>query len=197
MSFFSKLTADTRESIPCVPVRPGKDVYLLQPNGLPPIKGSNYHGDGLIGEVDWFIWLATINAAHLGFNADELSQDELRAIGISLDVGTITLDTETNEYWSIYQDHRIAANKPDAHFFPGTFATVIPGLNQTPNQLMKSGRFKRVRVRDITSAPYSIKLSHNKDAKYEDLPRSQECPFQGFMYPDEMLQSANLVVPEE
>ena len=86
MGFFSKLTADTNESIPSCYVATPKPVYLLQPGGKPPIKEDCYEGYGQIGSETWFMWLTTMNAERLGIDLDSLSDEEKNTIGIALDV---------------------------------------------------------------------------------------------------------------
>lgn len=120
MGFFSFTTADTHESIPNIysGSHDGRPVYLLQPNGEPPIVESSYFGNGVFGDVDCYLWLARIN-----FDEREqqgLTEDELR--------------------------------------------------------------YKAIRFESDTPLKYPLKFSFNKDAVYEDLPASENCPCQGFNY---------------
>lgn len=164
---------------------------------LIPIMESEYEGYGLIGGIDWFIWLTKANAEHLGIDPAKLDDEELRDIGVSLDCGNIMLHTETGEYWSIFRDHRIAAKQPNAKFFAGTFSQTIPELGKSANELAAEGVLKPVSVKEINNAPYRIKLSHNPEARYEDLPASRDCPFQGYFYTQEMLNAKTLYVSDK
>lgn len=196
MGFFSKLTCDTFESIPNNYVAKPKPVYLLQPNGKPPIKESEYSGYGIIGGIDWFEWLVAINAEHLNLNVEALTLDEIRNIGISLDCGTCFIDQETSQIWCVFHDGRNALYGHSVNFFEGLYSEVIPELGLSANELAQSGRFQQKSIRELSPAKHYIKLSHNKDAAYEDHLASEDCPYQGYFYPEEMIHTGNFHVPE-
>ncbi len=63
MGFFSWKTADTGESIANShsPRCKQRAVFLLQPDGEPPVEESWYAGYGMFGEVDAYEWLAERN----------------------------------------------------------------------------------------------------------------------------------------
>lgn len=61
MGFISWQTADTKESIANIYTGQCKPVYLLQPNGKPPIYEPEYKGYGVFGEKDAYVWLAENN----------------------------------------------------------------------------------------------------------------------------------------
>ncbi|MCO4319975.1 hypothetical protein [Aliidiomarina quisquiliarum] len=197
MGFFSKLTADTNESIPSSAVAQHKPVYLIQPNGKPPVREDSYEGFGVIGGVNWFVWLAKENAEKLNLDLDALSDDDLFHIGIGIDCGYVKKDRKTDEYWVIFHRHEQAMGSVDVNVFRGTYSDVIPELGASANELVESGRFISVPIAEVTPDLFSIKLSHNPDAIYEDLPASKDCPFQGFFYPDEMVLFENFTVDEK
>lgn len=85
MGMFSWLTSDGEESIANVySGRETKTVYLLQPNGKPPIKELAYEGYGDFGNVDAYVWLAEQNAGPLKINISQMGHEEKRELGIHL-----------------------------------------------------------------------------------------------------------------
>ena len=112
------------------------------------------------------------------------SEEEIRFVGIALDCGNVMFDRKTKKLWSIFHDNRAALNHLDVDFFEGRYSDVIPEIGASANDLQDSGRFYLVPVRMLARAPFSIKLSFNKDADYDSLPRSEDCPWQGYFYPD-------------
>ncbi len=183
MGFFSWKTCDTEQSIPAAASgRPMKPVYLLQPNGQPPIKEDCYEGYGVFAGLDTFTWLARTNAEALGLDLSKYDNDAMRGLGISMDVGHICKDTETGEIWSVFQD---ATPLVGGKYFAGNYAQVIPELGASANDLMASGRFRSVDIKEVISLPYPLKFSFNPKAVYEDMPASEICPDQGFFYEDD------------
>lgn len=76
MGFFSWMTCDTNESISNqFSARGARTVYLLQPEGKPPIEEENYEGYGDFGGIDAYVWLATNNG--LGATADRYAGIDL------------------------------------------------------------------------------------------------------------------------
>lgn len=57
----------------------------------------------------------------------------------------------------------------------------MPGIGETPNALISSGRF----VRHAFEVSTPIKLSFDETAVYENLDPSESCPYQGFFYGDD------------
>jgi hypothetical protein len=180
MGFFSWKTCDTKKSIPAAGSgRRMKPVYLLQPNGQPPIKEECYEGYGVFGGVDANTWLIKANAEALGIDLSNLDSEEVRCLGISLDVGRVCKDTVTGEFWSVFQD---AVPLVGGRFFAGKYDEVIPEYGMSANDLRESGRFKTVDIKEVVNLKYPLKFSFTSDAVYEDWPASKICPDQGYFY---------------
>lgn len=67
-------TCDTRESVAILGSRhknAGRSAYLLQPNGLEPIRYNNYNGDGIWGDVCLMDWLIQHNPKITVVNATD------------------------------------------------------------------------------------------------------------------------------
>ena len=177
MGFFSWETADTKESIPNIHANndvanAGRPVYLLQPNGEPPIKECAYAGHGRFGGVDAYEWLARMN-----FNNDDI------CLAINAECGNYYYCPENDTYYIC-----------TIHLEPETLALVlnvdiskVKGFShydqvqpngETPNTLIKNERGEKRKV----ALRYPLKFSFNPDAVYEDLPASKDCPYQGFFY---------------
>lgn len=172
MGYFSWRTADTGESIWNVGsgMHPGKPVYLLQPNGLPAICEPLYAGYGVFGGVSAYAWLARMNMPEL--SAQALNEDALTDIGIALEAG-FYLDPKTGARWSFGGIH------------PGTSAFSaydqrVAGYVLNPNKLIMVGIWVKRKV----ELRYPLKFSFDPGARYEDLPSSAICPYQGFFAPD-------------
>jgi len=85
MGLFSWVTSDSNESIANVySSRPVKTVYLLQPNGQPPIKEECYEGYGDFGGIDAFVWVTEQNAPPLEIDISQMDHEEKRVLGIHL-----------------------------------------------------------------------------------------------------------------
>jgi len=89
MGYFSFKTADTGETIWNMHSAQSRDgtrtVFLLQPDGQPPLREESYNGYGDFGGVDAFVWLGRNNLP-----ADvvaEMSEDHLRTAGHGLFFG--------------------------------------------------------------------------------------------------------------
>jgi len=186
MGFYSWLTADTKESIANAHTDRCRTVYLIQPDGKPAIEETAYDGYGRFGGTSAYTWLAKSNYTHeelvatLGEGYDD---EELYSLGVSLELGTYYEDKEGNK-WSF-------GNKPlyGLKGFEGDYGTPQPKYNdQTPNELLESGEWVERPLRDLDNSGKEfmpLKFSFNKDAVYEDLPFSRNCPNQGFFYPEE------------
>lgn len=180
MGFFSWNTADTKESIAnTYSGRDTKPVFLLQPNGQPPIKEEDYEGYGVFGGVDAYEWLAKVNAKPLGIDITGASPDELRIMGINLAMGHVLKDAETGDYWHVGKE--LSLITPSKHF-DGDYSQVIPELGMSPNELIDSHRFVRVPFKSLLGLPFTLKFSHNENAEYELLVESESCGYQGFFY---------------
>lgn len=178
MGFFSWKTSDTNESIANEYTDHCRTVYMLQPNGEPPIKEAAYPGYGEFGGVNAMQWLAEQNFPNVG----GLSGDELLQIGIALDCGDVFVDEQTQEVWHVFHDGRKVV---PGNYFPGKFDEPIPQLGgMSSNDLKSSGRLKRRAIRDIRRIEFPLKFSFNPDARYEDLPAAETCPDQGYFYSD-------------
>jgi len=178
MGFFSWLTADSKESIKNAYTDQFRPVYLLQPDGEPPILEPAYEGYGEFGGIDAHIWLAKHN-----MESDELeglSNDMIRQYGILLDVGTYYLDFKTGISWGCSK--HVRSLKIGLHAFPRFDQIIING--QTPTELIESGRWVRKPFAELVCViQYPLKFSFDEKAIYEELPASERCPDQGY-FPD-------------
>lgn len=182
MGFFSWETCDSKESIPAAASgREMKPVYLLQPNGEPPIKEPCYEGSGWFGEVNAYAWLADMNVGPLGLDIPETDGDFL-SLGISLGVGVVLRDTVTGEYWRIFHT---GPRVIKCWTFAGTYADIIPEFGKTANDLVEEGRMEMVPIADAVGLPFPLKFSFDPNAVYEDFPESARCPHQGYFYDDD------------
>ena len=177
MGFFSWNTADTNDSIPSVYAgddapNAGKPVYLLQPNGLPPIKEVAYEGSGQFGGVDAYEWLARIN-----FDSDD------PRLAINAECGNYYYCKENNTYYTctmhLEPETLAMALDIDVSKVQGFshFEQVQPN-GETPNMLVKNKHWETRKL----SLKYPLKFSFNPKARYEDLPASTQCRYQGYFY---------------
>jgi hypothetical protein len=185
MGFFSKKRAEDGKSIPVMASGlPQKVHYMLQPNGEPSIPCGAYEGYGNWSGIDWHVWMTEMNGPALGLKTNEMSFEQRRMAGIAMNVGDVFKDTDTGQIWWIGKDHGLA--KPEHNVFPGNYGAAITGYNdQTPNDLVSSGKWQSVPVKEVLEIPYPIKISAHKDAVYEDLPASGDCEYQGYWYPND------------
>jgi hypothetical protein len=179
MGFFSWKTADSQRSIANAHTDKVRTVYLLQPNGKPPIKEPEYEGYGVFAGVDAYVWLTETNAESLGLDLAALSDEEKRHIGIQLSVGSCYQDRETGEIWHIYHDGRQLV---PGRYFAGTYGALIPEFGDCANDLIASGRLVERSIAELRGLTYPLKFSFREDARYEDLPASDDCPHQGYFY---------------
>ena len=112
MGFSSFLTSDTQESIWNVYTGRAETVYMLQPNGLPPIRDDAYLGYLLFGGEDVFVWIAKINKVE-GLETDE----DYSNAGLKL----MYDDTKPNEIYLpkfSFDKDAIYEELPNAEFCP-------------------------------------------------------------------------------
>lgn len=190
MGFFSWLTADDKVSVSSsYSSRGAKTVHLLQPNGQPPITEADYEGYGVFGGVDAYVWLARTNMPATDLVG--LDEEKIRDIGCALDMGSYYRDTQTGDLLSIF--HRI----PDAvqklhglkieHLGVHYQKELDRFGGKTSNDLVAEKRFVEIALPRVT---HPIKLSHDANAIYENLPASDSCPQQGYFYEDEEYDEA-------
>lgn len=181
MGFFSWNTADKEESIANVYSEKfnGRPVYMLQPNGLPPIEEKGYEGYGEFGGVNAYLWFYESNKESLSAKDEGLSEGEKISLGISMECGWVCVNVKTRAVWHVFHDARKLL---DGEFFDGGFDAVIPAFNSSMNELVKSGEFLRVQISDFLKIRHPLKFSYNREAVYEDLPSSKTCEYQGFFY---------------
>lgn len=175
MGYVSWLTADTRESIPVSDfVDTPRTVYLLQPNGAPPIAEPAYEGYCRIGGVSVFDWLVDHNAP--ADRIEELRRHPWYPTMLSTSLRYFR-DVETGDRFCVFHT---AANAVDptivAHLC--TYAEPLPGYGISANDLRKQGRI----VEESLPIAVPLKFSYDPAARYEDLPASEDCPHQGVYY---------------
>ena len=112
MGFSSFLTSDTQESIWNVYTNTCRTVYMLQPNGLSPIRDDGYQGYLVFGGVDVFVWIAKINGI-----TDLADEEAYRNAGLK-----IMYDDEHNHNLYLprfsFNKNAIYEELPNAKFCP-------------------------------------------------------------------------------
>lgn len=180
MGFFSYLTADKKQSIANRHSEIGAStVYLLQPHNRAPITESAYDGYGDFGGVNVFFWLARMNAKQYGVSIKGYDDEQLASLGQAISYCTVCRDVHSGDIWHVWADYR---NLVPGKYFKGNWGAIIPEFGQSANQLIESGRWVEIELNQINPPKYPIKLSHNREAVYADLPESESCPYQGFHY---------------
>lgn len=179
MGFFSWLTADTGESIANIhSTRKTRTVYLLQPNGEPPIEEPAYGGYGMFGGTDAHVWLARHNLP--AEKLAPLSNEQLRGVGVTLEVGSFYVDQRDGSKHAIF-DESPSLIDPSIMAHLTTYDGHVPSLGGIPNDLIEQG----VLVEHQFELQFPLKFSFDPNAVYEDLERSADCDHQGFFYDDE------------
>lgn len=173
MGYFSWLTSDTKESIR---VHKEKKVYLLQPNGLPPIEEPCYAGYGMFGEVDAFEWLAMQNLSQAIIQAAEKADIPLSMLGIYLDYKYFIDSRNGQKYCFAFSP----VNKLFDDLILFRHYEISIG-DSTPNNLIASGVWIQKSLTDYFGPiKYPLKFSFDVCANYETLPASDACPAQGY-----------------
>lgn len=166
MGFFSWKTADTNESIMNNNTSECRDVYMLQPDGKPPIHEPSYDGFGDFGGIDAYEWISEMN---LGIKD--------RDLGISIIYGA-------NYYQINGVNHVVGESKvrlmnilqPDIPVVRlESYSSTVDG--KSLNEWMGE---KGVEQSMNAFIKYHLKFSFNPNADYESLPSSKDCPKQGF-----------------
>jgi len=180
MGFFSWKTSEDKVSIPNVHSgRPISTVYLVQPNGRPPISESAYGGHGYFGGINAYEWIVENNQDMFSVELSQLSDEEKYMLGVNMLHGHVCRDTQTGEIWHIFFDAR---NVVPGNYASKTWADNVPGYGENANDLLASGRFEKVEICDVINLKYPLKFSFNPKAVYEEIPSSECCPDQGYFY---------------
>lgn len=176
MGFFSWKTADTQMSIANVySDRPVRNVYLLQPNGKPPIAEDAYEGYGDFGGKDAYEWLAEQH----GLTG--------REAGIALQYLTVLRHKETDTVYycalhataELLKDFGVQARQIK-QFGRYDELIVLNDIEASINDHRAAGRLAEESMQHLLK--YPLKFSFDKDARYEDLPASESCEHQGYFY---------------
>lgn len=171
MGFFSWETADSNQSIANVHSgRPTKTVYLLQPNGEPPITEPAYQGYGVFGGMDVFIWLAKHNFGEGGSREAAIFADCGHYLSDAENIYLCRLHVTEEQFRQV-----VTTDKPVVMF--NNYMQKMPN-GKTPNELIESGAW----TENPISLNFPLKFSFDPNAKYEDLPASRPCPYQGFFF---------------
>lgn len=182
MGFFSWNTCDTNESIANIHsghVNSTKPVYLLQPNGKEPLVEDYYEGYGDFGGIDAYVWIAENNLQKALLEKYKDDEDKLREFGLALEMGTYYEDINNGRKFGFHYTDLV----DEIEHFGGTFDYVIPEYGKSANELIKEGTFVKKSLREfICDYNHPLKLSYNKDAKYEDFEGSTHCEYQGYFY---------------
>ncbi len=181
MGMFSWLTADTQETIANIHSghpNAGRPVYLLRPDGKPPVCEPAYEGYGFFNRACAYKWLARNNTR---FNSHH--------IGVLLAHGDVARDRH-GVYYMYGNDAdeqallREALNEDVAvvSYNSGDDMIVIDGEKKTYNDWVTDGGLMEITYRELVGIKYPLKFSFDKHAQYDALPESRNCPNQGMFY---------------
>lgn len=182
MGISSWLTADTKESVSIGGFIGGKSkpVYLLQPGAEEHIEEYFYDGYGSFGEVNAYAWLAEKNmgiySSSLGVSID--SGDFVSPDGVRFFHCKINKSKAELESFLKFLPKGSTLNDSDG-FETYSSCIDIDGISDTVNKHIDAGRLKVYPISTLLDIKYPLKFSYNKDAIYEDLPASEDCPAQG------------------
>ena len=174
MGAFSWLTADTQESIPNVysgHKNVGKKVYLLLPNG-DKIEEIEYKGYGEFGGQDAYEILAEQNFSHMD-KFSTLNKEKKRILGIAIGA----------EDWLV-KDGVVYVSPIETSIIPFLKAILLDetDIQVLPDDVNWDG-FESKTISELGASHYKpLKFSFNPEAKYDELPASQDCPHQGHFY---------------
>lgn len=182
MGFFSWKTSDTNESIANKFTDQCRPVYMLQPNGKPPIYEPEYEGYGVFGGVDAMLWLTEVNVP--SYIKEKFNDEEKRKLGVLLSV---------NESSGIWKDNKdrlwtdrfnyFLTNIYDSINIFSDYESIAPEYGKTINDLIEDGEFVSVSLASFIDTKFPLKFSFSDNAVYESLPAAQLCPYQGFCFP--------------
>ena len=169
MGQFSFLTGDTKESIL---VSEPRKVYLLQPNKEASIEEDFYGGYGDFGAVDAYEWLATRNVKPEIIERAKKIGIPLRDLGITINTNYY-IDTRTGiKYSNCYNELF-----PELKKF--NYTDEFDG--ETVNGLIFEDVWEKVSFEKLLGEiKFPLKFSFDKDAVYEELEGSKDCPNQGW-----------------
>lgn len=182
MGFFSWKTCDTKESIPnrhsnqeC------RTVYLLQPNGEPPIRELAYDGYGMFGSprINVYDWLA----AHNGLKNAEVAIKILYESGHKAKDGKIFFCIErrhAKEIINLVQKSGNGLGTDIVAFQNFSSVVLIDGVRASMNDHIDAKRVEPVYFKGLIQFP--LKFSFNPTAVYEQFQASEDCEFQGYFY---------------
>lgn len=179
MGTFSWRTSDTKKSIR-VYAGEVSPVYLLQPDGVAPIRENAYEGYGIFGGVDAYVWLPRMNLP-----ADKLANftdEELAMVGVSLAHGDLIRVKASGRLYSIFHgDPKLFdALGLDVECFKGRWSDQMPEFGMSANDTIKTGTAEMVDIADVFQIRYPLKFSFSPTAVYEDLPAAEVDPTQGY-----------------
>ncbi|QSV17645.1 hypothetical protein [Photobacterium ganghwense] len=185
----------------------GRPVYLVQPNGQASICEPSYSGYGVFGGCDAFMVLAKNNMPKSTLAMFSGQEEVLRNVGISLFRGLRLYATPCDAYIGP-KYHLIAAAAlgylPDVILLhddtdqltvqrqapcgliaaEGRDTVNYKGTVNTLNKFVVDGIFHKLILPQLK---WPLKFSFNAEAYYDDLPPTEECPYQGFFYTTESL----------
>lgn len=181
MGFYSWLTADTQESVSnSYSERGARPVYLLQPDAQP-ILEPEYEGYGTFGDTSAYAWLARQNLPTA--ELEGLSDSELYAIGVTLDMGKYYRDVATGQLLTVFHEipqpvQRLYGLK--LRHLGVNYAAPLAGFGgKSVNDLVAAKLWEEIA---LPRPKREIKLSFDVAASYAALPASQSCPDQGYFY---------------
>jgi hypothetical protein len=187
MGYFSWTTSDTKESIPVATSSDvTRTVFLLQPNGLPPIEEKQYAGFGDFGGIDAYIWLAKTNLNQKFLEGK--TQDQIRNIGINIGITDFYYDISTgrNLCCNMHVEEEIRDLLGLIGF--SNYGEILQD-GKTPNDKIKNKEWASRPIRELMSTDFHpLKFSFDKTADYESLEEAKECEDQGYFYTEKQIK---------
>jgi hypothetical protein len=174
--YLGLLTGDTKELV--VPeqfkelpvINAGRKVYLIDPNNSGCWGGGLFDGE-YVGKYNIYVLLMFLNYPEF-VDDKNFTEDYVQEMGLLLSDSQFVEDSTTGRRWvNTYYDHTCF---PGIEKMPASYADpILDSDTRSVNELVEIGILKEGYIRDIYPILLPIKLSYNKNARYEDMEESE------------------------